>query len=304
MDKDSVFQVDDHPQGGRPPPIISAITDERASRLPGIPAGDTAYQPSLEPKQAAFGRQRGLDAGSGPSRGLRIVLLGYPGSGKDIHADNIARRLGLLHISMGALLKRVAAIDSRIGDIAARHRHVGALLPDALVTEVLSDVITGDHSADGFVLQGFPRTFHQAEALDALLGKNGVSLVLQLVVPRAVLVHRLLARRNCTACGMPYGTAGETIIPPHCNYCGGDIGPIEEYSARSLHNMLAQYDNLFRPVTTWFATRVSFVSVDGVGTPESVAARLAKAIATHIGHPSTNDLVASRENLLSGLEGA
>ncbi|MHB8262249.1 MAG: adenylate kinase family protein [Acidimicrobiales bacterium] len=290
MGKDSVFQVDRHSQYGGQSAIITAIAGEQASRLPEIPATP--------------GNHACKSVGSSPSRPLRIVLLGYPGSGKDIHADNIARRLGLPHISMGSLLKRIAAIDSHIGDIAARHRHVGALLPDALVAEVLSNAIAGDHSADGFVLQGFPRTLHQAEVLDALLGEDGVSLALQLVVPRAVLVHRLLARRNCLACGMPYGTAGETIIPPHCGYCGGDIGPVEGYSARSLHNRLANYDNVFRPVATWFATRVPFVSVDGVGTPESVAARLAKAIATHTGHPSTNDPVASRENLLSGLEGA
>jgi adenylate kinase len=284
--------------------IIGEISTERSSRLSGIAADSRDHQVLPSSRRVAPDKQGYRSAGSNQSRPLRIVLLGYPGSGKDIHADSMARRLGLPHISMGALLKRVAAIDTRIGDIAARHRHVGALLPDDLVAEVLADAITGEHINDGFVLEGFPRTFRQAEMLDALLGKDEVSLALHLVVPRAVLVHRLLARRNCLACGMPYGTAGETIIPPHCEYCGGDIGPVEGYTARSLHNRLANYDHLFRPVTTWFATHVPFVSVDGVGAPESVAARLAKAIATHIGHPSTDSSVATPQHAASGLEGA
>ncbi len=219
-------------------------------------------------------------------RPLAVILIGYPGSGKQIHADGIARRLSLPHISMGGLLKKVSTIDSRIADIAARHRQVGALLPDELVIDILAEALSEDHNPNGFVLQGFPRTLRQAEALGELTSIYDIGLILNLVVPRPVLVHRLLARRSCQECGMPYGTVSETIIPARCNYCGGRTGPIEGYTVKSLHDRLAHYDHLFKPVITRLASIHPFVSVDGVGLPESVSARLAKAIAAHLGHPS------------------
>ncbi len=220
---------------------------------------------------------------------LVVVLMGYPGSGKQIHAENIARRLSLPHISMGGILKRVSAMDSRIADIAARHRQVGALLPDELVIDVLAEALSEDHNPNGFVLQGFPRTLRQAEALNELTGTYDIGLILNLVIPRPVLVHRLLARRSCQECGMPYGVVGETIIPARCNYCGGKISPIEGYTVKSLHDRLAHYDHLFKPVITRLASIHPFVSVDGVGLPESISARLTRAVAAHLGHPSISE---------------
>ncbi len=238
-------------------------------------------------------------------RPLAVILMGYPGSGKHVHAESIAHRLGLPHISMGHLLKRASAMDSHIADIAARHRHVGALLPDELVVDILAEALPEDHNPNGFVLQGFPRTLRQAEALSELSGAYDIGLILNLVVPRSILVHRLLARRSCQECGMSYGTVGETIIPERCNYCGGKIGPIDGYTAKSLHDRLVHYDHLFKPVIARLASIHPFVSVDGVGLPESVSARLTKAIAAHLGHPSVPESSAIvNSNLSLGQTGA
>ena len=178
-------------------------------------------------------------------------------------------------------------------------------MPDEPVIEMLADALSDDHHPNGFVLEGFPRTLYQAEALGRLTGAYGIGLILNLVVPRAVLVHRLLARRHCQECGMPYGSAGETTIPSRCNYCGGSIGPVEGYTTMSLHDRLAHYDHLFRPVITKLASLHPFVSVDGVGSPESVSAHLAKVIAAHLGHPSIPESnTAASRHTLPGLAGA
>ncbi len=185
---------------------------------------------------------------------MRIVLLGPPGAGKGTQAAQVAARFGIPHVSTGDMMRAAIASGSAIGRRAKEFLDAGRLVPDEVMVDVVDDRIGRDDCAGGFLLDGFPRTLAQAEALDHLLRTRGIDLtqVLEFRVPSDLLKDRLVSR------GAKEGRTDDT--------------------AEVIEKRLQVYEEQTRPVSAFYAKRGTLIQVDGVGTIEEVQARVVEAL--------------------------
>ena len=136
----------------------------------------------------------------------KVVLLGPPGAGKGTQATGIAEKYGIVHISTGDIFRSNVKEGTPLGLKAREYMDKGLLVPDSLVCDLVEDRVTKEDCANGYLLDGFPRTVFQAEHFDAFLKKNGTELdaVVDIEVPEEVLLPRMIGRRVCRKCGQPY----------------------------------------------------------------------------------------------------
>jgi adenylate kinase len=157
---------------------------------------------------------------------VNIVLLGAAGAGKGTQAAKLVEALGVTHISTGDIFRKNVGEGTPLGLEAKRYMDAGQLVPDDVVIRMVSDRLRQDDCATGFMLDGFPRTLPQAEALDAALASMdaGLDAVVAIEVPREKLMARLTSRRQCRACGRIYNVLSDP--PPAdgaCGSCGGEV---------------------------------------------------------------------------------
>lgn len=177
---------------------------------------------------------------------MRIVLLGPPGAGKGTQAARVAARRGIPHISTGDMMRQAHASGSDLGRRVGEYLDAGRLVPDELIIDVVRERLGRPDAAQGFLLDGFPRTLAQAEALDALLADLGLDLthVLEFRVPHDVLKQRLLER------GARDGRSDDT--------------------PEVIEHRLRVYEDLTRPVSDHYGRAGLLVAVDGVGDIEAI----------------------------------
>jgi adenylate kinase len=137
----------------------------------------------------------------------------------------------------------------------------------------------------GFILDGFPRTVFQAEALEDLLIPHGLDLVLDLEVPTDVVLERLASRRVCTVCGNIFGIDNPPRWRTICDHCGGDLAQRDDDTEDSIRRRLELYASSTEPLISWYLERHKLAAVDGLGQPERVTARLIRAIDNRRHHP-------------------
>lgn len=202
--------------------------------------------------------------------GRRFVFLGAPGSGKGTWATSVSRALALAHLSTGDMLRQEVAEGTSLGLEAKAFMESGQLVPDGLILSLIEKKLA---DIDGFILDGFPRTLAQAEALDGMLAATGAPLdrVVYLDVPEEELERRITTRRVCTACGQPYNIVTR---PPKeegvCDVCGGKVVQRSDDSAATLKKRLASYYEKTAPLLDYYRERdllVTYVNV-GVQTAE------------------------------------
>ncbi len=154
---------------------------------------------------------------------MRLIFLGPPGAGKGTQAEDLCRSLNLAHISTGDILRKAVADGTELGLKAKKYMEAGELVPDTMIVQLVADTLVGQRG--GFILDGFPRTIAQAEAMDkALNGSPGIDLVIYFVTSEETIIKRLTGRRTCRKCGAIYHI--ETMRPEKedvCDRCGGDI---------------------------------------------------------------------------------
>lgn len=209
--------------------------------------------------------------------GLRVVMLGRQGSGKGTQGVQLARLLVVPHISVGDILRDAAKSGTPAGLRAQQTMERGELVDDdlvvALVAERLAaaDVLTG-----GFVLDGFPRTVEQAQALaDILSDGHALDRAVVIDVPLEVARARLLARRVCTGCGRIYTVERASGLETWtCGACGAEVRRRADDTEEAVTRRLSVYDEQTRPLLDWFAGVDQLLLVDGVGTSEQVFSRL------------------------------
>jgi len=211
---------------------------------------------------------------------MRVVLFGPPGSGKGTQASLLKEKYGLVHIATGDILREAVSNKTEVGLKAKSYMDRGELVPDDVVIEIVKDKLQSIGEA-GFILDGFPRTIAQAEALDRVLVELGKPLdaVLNLQVDEEELVRRLSGRRVCPSCGEPYHVDSK---PPKvdevCDKCGAALLHREDDKPEAIRNRLRVYREQTEPVLGYYASKSILKNIDAVGDIEQVASRIANAV--------------------------
>lgn len=209
---------------------------------------------------------------------VRLVMLGAPGAGKGTQAERVARERGVPRVSTGDILREAVQAGSALGKAAKAVMASGALVGDDVVIGIVRERLARPDAAAGFVLDGFPRTVAQAEALDESLDDAAPLVVVDIEVPTEALVARLSARRICAACGW-LATPGATV----CEKCGGPLVQRPDDTADVVRERLRVYERDTQPLVEFYRRRPTYRAVDGDQTPDGVARDVAAAIAAVLG---------------------
>ncbi|HTT25968.1 MAG TPA: adenylate kinase [Thermoplasmata archaeon] len=210
---------------------------------------------------------------------LRIVLLGPPGAGKGTQAVDLSKFLRLPHLSTGDLLRAAARQGTPLGLEADRYMRTGLLVPDDLVVRLVAERVREPDCQEGCLLDGFPRTIAQAEALDRIAP---VDRVVSFEVSEAALVERLAGRRHCPKCGSLYNL--RTNPPQRSGRCDRDGEPLSQRAddrEEAIRTRLVVYRNQTAPLLGYYRDRKILTTIDGTGTPEAVQERLREEFKDH-----------------------
>ncbi|MFI5396064.1 MAG: adenylate kinase [Candidatus Binatia bacterium] len=208
---------------------------------------------------------------------MRMILMGPPGAGKGTQAKLLAQRFGVPHISSGDLLRSAVKRKSVMGAQAKRYMDRGELVPDGVVFGAIEERLREPDCAKGFILDGFPRTVAQAEALTSMLAKMGTHLdnVVSIMVPQDELVKRMSGRRTCSDCGAPYHIIFEPPNNPGiCNKCNGELFQREDDHEDTILARLEVYEHTAAPLLAAYRHKGLLHEVDGVGGQDQVLARV------------------------------
>ncbi len=213
---------------------------------------------------------------------MKIIMLGAPGAGKGTQAKQIADKYSIPHISTGDIFRANIKNGTELGKKAKQYMDQGALVPDELTCDLVMDRIQQDDCKNGFVLDGFPRTIPQAEALDAALGKinEKMDYAIDVDVPDENIVNRMSGRRACLNCGATYHLVS---IPPKvegiCDRCGSEIVLREDDKPETVQKRLKVYHEQTQPLIDYYKNQGILKSVDGTQPMDEVF----KAIVTILG---------------------
>lgn len=211
----------------------------------------------------------------------RVIFLGPPGAGKGTQADELAREWGVPHVATGDMLREAAARGTRLGLEAKRFMDTGALVPDEVVIGLVGERLQAGDAAHGVVLDGFPRTVAQAEALDALLkaGASHIDRVVYFEVSRGELLRRLTGRRVCRGCGATYHLVS---APPRaagaCDRCGGPLYQREDDQEAAVAKRLDVYAKQTSPLLDYYRGRGILSEIAGEGAVADVTAAIRRAV--------------------------
>ena len=212
---------------------------------------------------------------------VRVIFLGPPGAGKGTQADELAREWGVPHIATGDMLREAAARGTRLGLEAKRYMDTGALVPDDVVIGLVDERLGEADATGGAVLDGFPRTVAQAEALDRLLRARGaeVDRVIFFDVARPELLRRLTGRRICRNCGASYHVA---FVPPRvagvCDRCGGELYQRDDDTETAVAKRLDVYATQTAPLLDYYRGRGILGEIQGEGEVADITAAIRKAV--------------------------
>jgi adenylate kinase len=209
---------------------------------------------------------------------MNIILLGPPGCGKGTQARRIEENHGLKQLSTGDMLRAAVEAGSEIGSQLAEIMNQGQLVPDDIIIGMISERISEPDCAQGFILDGFPRTLVQAEALDAMLEQKGMALssVLALTVDDEAMVERISGRFTCAACGAGYHDSFQRPRDPDlCDACGGrTFSRRDDDNAETVRHRLDAYHEMTAPILPYYEGRGILRPVDGMVAIDTVTAEI------------------------------
>ena len=211
-----------------------------------------------------------------------MILLGPPGIGKGTQAKLLAKKFGIPHVSTGDILRDAVSSGSQLGKETDDYLQKGELVPDDVMIGVVGEVLTGPPYKRGFILDGFPRTIAQAEALEVILKRNDSTLdaVLSFEGNKADLVRRLTRRRLCRNCHSIFNLDTDKIQNPGvCPRCGGELYQREDDKEQTVRNRLRVYERLTSPLREYYAKRKLLINVHGAGEIESIHKKILALLA-------------------------
>ena len=198
---------------------------------------------------------------------MNIILLGPPGSGKGTQAEALSARLRVPSISTGNILREAIRNEIRIGLEAKSYIDAGQLVPDGVMIGIMKDRLGQPDCAEGFILDGFPRTLAQAEALDAIGAR--VDAVLSLEVADEDIEKRMSGRRSCKNCGAAYHmTSKPPACPDVCDHCGGELFIRDDDNLETVRDRLTVYHQNTEPLKIYYEGKGKLRAVparDGIG---------------------------------------
>jgi len=205
--------------------------------------------------------------------GLNVIVMGPPGAGKGTQAVRLASERGLPKISTGDILREAIRETSAVALGAKARMERGELVDDAAMIAIVAERLAKPDAGNGFVLDGFPRTVAQAQALDELIEQRGSGplIVLDVAVPEHELVRRLASRRICSVCGANADPSSSATV---CQKCGGQLAQRTDDDQGVVLERLRVYQRSTRPVLEYYRGRSAFRVVNGAQSPDQVAADL------------------------------
>ena len=196
------------------------------------------------------------------------ILTGGPATGKGTRSDILAKALNIPHISTGDMLREKAQKDEELKASLSR----GELVPDSMINALLEERITRKDCANGFVLDGYPRTYAQAVELDRLFEKYGLSItkVMELVVPDELAFKRILERKKCDNCGEQYGIDFPPEVDDVCDKCGGHLSIRTDDTKETLAKRINTYRENAKEILDYYRDKGLLYTYDSSHNPESV----------------------------------
>lgn len=208
---------------------------------------------------------------------MNIIFLGPPGAGKGTQAKVLIEKFNIPQISTGDMLRENVAKGTELGMKAKEYMEKGQLVPDEIILDMVKDRLSQADAQKGFILDGFPRTVAQAEALDKMLSEMGkkIEYVLALMVPDEDLVIRLTGRRTCKNCGMMYHIK---FKPPKeegkCDACGGELYQRPDDNEETVRNRLKVYHESTAPLLDYYKKKGVLFEIDGSKSIEEITKQL------------------------------
>lgn len=212
---------------------------------------------------------------------MEILMMGPPGAGKGTQASILAKKYEIPQISTGDMFRAAVKSGSELGKAAKACMDSGKLVPDEITIGIVRERLSEPDCAKGFILDGFPRTVEQADALGHILSDLGKSLsaVLNINVPAEYLIERAVGRRICRKCGSTYHVKYK---PPtregHCDSCGGELYQRGDDTAETMTNRLSVYESSTRPLIDYYKKQGVYAEIDGRQPISQVTADLERAL--------------------------
>lgn len=197
---------------------------------------------------------------------LNMIIMGPPGAGKGTQAKKIIARYNIPHISTGDMFREAMEEGTPLGLLAKKYINDGHLVPDDVTIGLVKERLSKDDCANGYLLDGFPRTIPQAEALDKLAAEIGreISVVISIDTPKEELIRRITGRLVCKNCGAPYHKeTRKPKVPGICDICGGELVQRPDDNKEALEVRLAHYDKQTKPLLEYYEKKGLAHTLDG-----------------------------------------
>jgi adenylate kinase len=212
---------------------------------------------------------------------MKLILFGAPGAGKGTQAKILPHIYHIPHISTGDILREAIRNQSPLGVKAKLFMEKGNLVPDDVVIGLIAEIVQDERCKNGFILDGFPRTVSQAEALDTIFTELRITVdaVIILDIDENLIIERLSHRFVCRQCGKIYNFGLDQFKPGDpCFKCGGEIYQRDDDKPETVHNRLMVYRMSTEPVKHYYSRKGNMILIDGVGDIEEVTQRLLQAL--------------------------
>ena len=212
---------------------------------------------------------------------MKIILLGAPGAGKGTQAEKLVELYQIPHISTGDMFRKAQKEGTELGLKAKSYMDQGQLVPDEVTVGIVKERLAEDDCKGGFLLDGFPRTVQQADALDGILVELDLALdrVVNIEVDKAFLVDRLTGRRVCRACGATFHVTNKAPkVEGVCDKCGGELYQRNDDKVETVSNRLDVYAAQTAPLIEYYQSKGIMSSIDGSKSMEDVLADIRTAL--------------------------